>query len=164
MNRPTTPFRIGHGFDAHRFKAAPPLLLGGVSIDSPGLEGFSDADVLAHAVTDAVLGAAGLGDMGKHFPPGDPRFKDADSLAMLTQAAKLAEAKCVFPVQVDAILYLEKPKVAPYIESMNRNLAEALNLETGLVNVKATTTEGMGWIGRGEGAGASAVVLAMVQS
>lgn len=160
MSAPDLPFRIGQGFDAHRFAPGRPLVLGGVRIDHPqGLAGHSDADVLTHAVIDALLGALALGDLGAHFPPGDPAWRDANSLDLLARARTLVEGAGGRPAQVDCILYLEAPRVAPHVVGMRENLARVLELPASRVSVKATTTEGMGFVGRGEGAAASAVVL-----
>ncbi len=152
--------RIGQGFDAHRFEKGRKLILGGVEIPHGlGLAGHSDADVLAHAVTDAVLGAAAMGDMGQHFPPGDPAWKDADSLELLARAVEMsAEAGCAV-VNVDATVICESPKLSPHRDEMRENLARALGVEIGAVSVKSTTTEGMGFTGRGEGVAALAVCL-----
>lgn len=153
-------FRIGQGYDAHRLVPGRPLILGGVRIDHPlGLDGHSDADVLAHALGDALLGAAGLGDLGRHFPDSDPAYKGADSLNLLTAiTAKLTEAG-YRPVNADATLIAQKPKIAPYIDQMQANLARAMGVEPSTVNVKATTTEKMGFPGREEGMAALAVAL-----
>ncbi len=154
------PFRVGQGYDAHRFAAGRRLVLGGVEVPfDRGLDGHSDADVLVHAVTDAVLGALALGDLGTHFPPGDPKWAGANSLGLLRHAAALVAERHGRVAQLDSTLYLEAPKVAPHLEAMRSNLAQALGIETNCVSVKATTTEGMGFVGRGEGAAASAVVL-----
>ncbi len=158
------PFRVGHGFDAHRFAGGRLLVLGGVRIDHPrGLAGHSDADVLTHAVIDALLGSVALGDIGRHFPPGEPRWKDADSLDLLRHTLVLLQHKGARPEQVDCILYLEAPKLSPYLDEMRARLAEVLNLPADRVGIKATTTEGMGFIGSGEGAAASAVVLVSIR-
>ncbi len=157
------PFCIGHGFDAHRFITGRPLILGGVRVPhGQGLEGHSDADVLTHAVIDALLGAAGLGDLGRHFPSTDERWRDADSLDLLRRAVALLAGEGARPEQVDCTLYLERPKIAPHVPAMREKLADALGVAVGRVSVKATTTEGMGFIGRGEGAAASAVALVSV--
>ncbi len=154
-------FRIGIGYDAHPFSQGPrPLVLGGVAIPFPvGLEGYSDADVLTHALMDALLGAAGLPDIGTHFPEGDPAFKDADSLKLLERVCALLDEGGYRVVNVDCILVLEEPRVAPYREQMRIKLAQTLQLETERVNVKATTTEGMGFTGREEGIAAQAIAL-----
>jgi 2-C-methyl-D-erythritol 2,4-cyclodiphosphate synthase len=154
------PFRVGQGFDAHRFVEGRPLILGGVQVPHvAGLEGHSDADVLAHAVIDALLGAMALGDLGRHFPPSDERWRGADSLDLLRRTVALLADAGAHPEQADGTLYLEQPRVAPYVEEMRGNLAKALGLAVDRVSVKATTTEGMGFVGREEGAAASAVVL-----
>ena len=159
MTLPPLPFRVGQGFDAHRFAEGRRLVLGGVDVPfDRGLEGHSDADVLTHAVTDALLGAMALGDLGAHFPPGDPRFRDADSLDLLREAKRLAREAGGVPAQLDCTLYLERPRVASHVPAMRENLARVLGLTLDRVSVKATTTEGMGFIGRGEGAAASAVI------
>ena len=150
--------RIGIGYDAHRFGAGP-LVLGGVEIpDHPGLEGHSDADVLAHAVTDGLLGAAGLGDIGKHFPDEDERYRDADSIELLAQAAALTRGDGWLVVNVDATVVCERPKLAPLTGQMAERLGQGLGIEPGRINVKATTNEGMGFAGRGEGIGVLAIV------
>ena len=151
---------IGQGFDSHRFAPGRPLILGGVRIEHEvGLAGHSDADVLTHAVIDAVLGAAGLGDIGEHFPDTDERWRDADSLALLRHVAGLVGGEGLRVVNVDATVVLERPKLGPHKEAMRARLAEALGLDARRVNVKATTGEGMGFVGRGEGAAAMAVAL-----
>ena len=153
--------RIGQGFDAHRFAAGRRLILGGVEIPHPlGLAGHSDADALAHAIADALLGAMGWGDLGGWFPDDDPQWRDADSLTFLHAIAARMRAEGWAPVQVDATVLAERPKLAPYREAMRARLAEALGLDAGCVSVKATTTEGMGFVGRGEGIAAMAVALA----
>lgn len=155
--------RFGHGTDVHRLVPERALILGGVSIKSElGLLGHSDADVLTHAIMDAMLGAMALGDIGKHFPPSDDRYKNASSLDLLGVVRDLLAEKKAKVVQVDSTLHLEAPKVAPYVESMRRNLAEALELPVHAVSVKATTHEGLGFVGRNEGAMANAVVTVEV--
>lgn len=152
--------RIGQGFDVHRFDPARPLVLGGVRIpDAPGLAGHSDADVLAHAVVDAILGAAALGDIGTHFPDTDPRWAGADSLGLLREATRMVRQAGHEIVNVDATLLLEAPKVAPFVDEMRRNLAEALSVPVEAVSVKATRAEGLGALGRREGAACLAVAL-----
>jgi len=158
-----TSIRIGHGYDAHRLVEGRPLVVGGVTIaHSRGLSGHSDADVLAHAVTDALLGAMGLGDMGRHFPSSDEEWRDADSIDMLRRAREMAEGAGGRPTQVDCTVYLETPKLAAYLGDMVNNLAGALGLSPEDVSIKATTTDGMGFVGREEGAAASAIILAEV--
>jgi 2-C-methyl-D-erythritol 2,4-cyclodiphosphate synthase len=149
---------IGLGYDTHRLVEGRPLILGGVRIDHDrGLAGHSDADVLTHAVIDAVLGAAGLGDIGAHFPDTDERWRDADSIALLRHVAWLIREEGLRVVNVDATIVLERPKVAPHRDAMRARLAEALDLDARRVNVKATTGEGIGFVGRCEGAAAMAV-------
>lgn len=149
--------RVGLGFDAHAFDDQRPLVLAGVTIpDSPGLSGHSDADVIAHAVADALLGAAGLGDIGERYPATD-LYKDADSLELLRECAAEVRAKGWTIENVDCTLVAERPKLAPHKEQMVENLARSLDISPGRVSVKATTTDGMGFTGRGEGIGAIAV-------
>jgi 2-C-methyl-D-erythritol 2,4-cyclodiphosphate synthase len=148
--------RTGIGIDSHRFAPGRKLLLGGVEIPHElGLDGHSDADVLAHAITDALLGAAGLGDIGQHFPDTDPRWKGADSLRLLARALELAGSAGWRPVWVDTTVMAEAPKLAPHRDAIRSRLREALGCD---VNVKATTGEKMGFVGRGEGIAALAVV------
>jgi 2-C-methyl-D-erythritol 2,4-cyclodiphosphate synthase len=151
---------IGHGYDSHRFAPGRRLVLGGVEIPHDrGLDGHSDADVLTHAIMDALLGAAGLGDIGHHFPDTDERWHDADSVELLREVVALVAAEGLEPVNVDATVVLERPKVGPHRDAIRARLADALGLPGARVNVKATTAEGMGPIGRGEGAEAHAVAL-----
>ncbi|MGD0114778.1 MAG: 2-C-methyl-D-erythritol 2,4-cyclodiphosphate synthase [Dehalococcoidia bacterium] len=152
--------RVGIGYDVHPFDAARPLILGGVRIEgSPGLSGHSDADVLLHAVIDALLGAAGLDDIGRHFPPGDPAYKDIDSAELLRRTRALLAKSGHAVGNVDATVIAEAPKLAPHIPSMRKAIAAALEIDTSRVSVKATTHEGLGAIGRGEGIAAMAVAL-----
>ena len=152
--------RIGIGYDAHRLVEGRRLILGGVEIPYHlGLLGHSDADVLSHAVGDALLGAAGAGDLGTHFPDKDPAYKNISSLILLGRIMALVEARGLRPVNLDATLVAQRPRLAPYIPLMAANLAAALGLEREAVNVKATSTEGMGFAGREEGIAAYAVVL-----
>ncbi len=152
--------RVGCGFDAHRLVAGRHLVLGGVTIDNDkGLLGHSDADVLTHAVCDALLGAAALGDIGEHFPDNEEKYKDADSISLLMQAVALVHRLGGRVVNVDATVVLQQPKLSPYSRQMRENLAQALGIKINRVGVKATTTENMGFIGREEGASAVAVVL-----
>jgi 2-C-methyl-D-erythritol 2,4-cyclodiphosphate synthase len=147
--------RTGIGVDSHRFAPGRRLVLGGVELPyEQGLAGHSDADVLAHAVVDALLGAAGLGDIGQHFPDTDARFKDADSMALLREVVARVRAEGFTVGHVDATVMMERPKLGPHREAIRAALAEALG---GTVNVKATTGEGMGFVGRGEGVAAMAV-------
>lgn len=152
--------RIGIGYDVHELVHGRKLVLGGVLIDHDrGLEGHSDADVLVHAVADALLGALREGDIGKLFPDTDPRYLGADSLILLGQVAEVVRARGFGIVDVDSVVILERPKIAPHREAMRENIARALGVEVECVGVKATTTEGLGFEGREQGAGAQAVVL-----
>jgi 2-C-methyl-D-erythritol 2,4-cyclodiphosphate synthase len=152
--------RIGIGYDIHRTVRGRPLLLGGVRFESEwGLEGHSDADVLAHAIGDAVLGAAALGDLGAHFPPGDPAWKDASSLDLLRRIAAMLAARGMRLVNVDATLLAEAPKILPVRDRMCGLVAEALGVSPEQVSIKATTHETLGAIGRGEGLAGMAVAL-----
>lgn len=152
--------RIGQGMDAHPFRTGGRLVLGGVAIPhDQGLEAHSDGDCLLHAVTDALLGAAGLGDIGRHFPDTDPAFAGADSRALLRTAVARAREQGWRAVNVDATIVAQRPRLAAYLPAMKDHLAADLGLEPGAVNVKATTTEGMGFTGRGEGIAALAVIL-----
>ena len=152
--------RVGTGFDAHALVEGVPLVLGGVRFEHPrGLAGHSDGDVVAHALTDAILGAAGMGDIGSLFPSGDPRFEGADSLRLLADAyAEVAGAGWQL-VNADCILIGEEPRIAPHREEMRRRLAAALGVDPTVVAVRATTTDGLGFTGRGEGLAAQAVAL-----
>ena len=153
-------FRVGQGYDLHRLVEGRPLILGGVSIDyEKGLLGHSDADALLHAITDALLGAAGLGDIGRHFPDTDPAYKGADSRELLAQAVALVVKAGWAIVNVDATVIAQKPKLAPYREEMVENIANALGISKNQISVKATTEEGLGFTGRGEGIAAQAIVL-----
>ncbi len=152
--------RIGLGFDAHRFAGGRPLVLGGVDIPCPrGLEGHSDADVLIHAIMDALLGGAGLGDIGRHFPDTDPAYRGISSLVLLGRVKELLRERGFAPVNLDSVIIAQKPRVSPYIPAMEEAVARALDMPPGCVNVKATTTEGMGFTGREEGISAAAVAL-----
>ena len=152
--------RIGLGFDAHPFADGRRLVLGGVEIPfDRGLAGHSDADVLAHAVTDAVLGAAGLGDIGTHFPPSDETWRDVPSVVFVERAAVMARDAGLSVASVDAVVICEAPTVAPHRDEMRKWLADALGCDPSVVSVKGTTTDGMGFAGRGEGIAAMAVVL-----
>ncbi len=152
--------RIGHGYDVHRLVLERKLILGGVEVPyEKGLLGHSDADVLTHAVMDALLGAAGLGDIGKHFPDTDPAYAGADSMKLLEHVAGLLRARGWQVSNVDATILAQRPKLAPYIPAMRRALAGHLGLEEEQVNVKATTEEGLGFTGSGEGMAAHAVCL-----
>jgi 2-C-methyl-D-erythritol 2,4-cyclodiphosphate synthase len=151
--------RTGIGWDSHRLEEGRRLVLGGVEIAGAkrGLAGFSDADVLTHAVIDAVLGAAGLGDIGRHFPDTDERWRDADSIELLRTVRGLVAQAGLAPLSVDATVACESPKLDPHRDDMRARIAEALELDRDAVNVKFTTGEGMGFVGRGEGVAALAV-------
>jgi 2-C-methyl-D-erythritol 2,4-cyclodiphosphate synthase len=157
-------YRVGIGYDAHRLVEGRPLILGGVTLSHPkGLLGHSDADALAHALSDAVLGAAGLGDIGRHFPDTDPQWKGADSMVLLKQCVRLAIAKGYDVVNADAVIVAEEPKMAPYVPQMVEGIAKALGVEKSAVNIKAKTTEKMGFEGRGEGISTQAVVTLKIE-
>jgi 2-C-methyl-D-erythritol 2,4-cyclodiphosphate synthase len=148
----------GLGYDCHRFAENRRLVLGGIEVPHElGLAGHSDADVLTHAVVDALLGAAGLGDIGQHFPDTDERYRDADSIGLLRATVEMLGAAGFVAVHVDATVVIERPKLSPLRDRIRRSLAEAIGLPAERVNVKATTGEGMGFVGRGEGAAALAV-------
>lgn len=152
--------RIGLGYDSHRLVAGRPLVLGGVTVPfDRGLDGWSDADVLTHAVIDALCGAAGLGDIGALFPPGEERFRGASSIELLRIVVQEVSAKALRVVNVDATVVAESPRLAPYVEPMRGALAEILGVDANCVSVKPKTAEGMGAVGRGEGIVAYAVVL-----
>ncbi|OKP76517.1 2-C-methyl-D-erythritol 2,4-cyclodiphosphate synthase [Paenibacillus helianthi] len=150
---------VGQGFDVHQLVEGRPCIIGGVTIPyEKGLLGHSDADVLLHAVSDAILGALGLGDIGRHFPDTDPAFKDADSLKLLEHVWALARERGYKLGNIDSTIIAQKPKMAPYIPQMIEVIAKALGAETSKVNVKATTTEQLGFTGRGEGIAAQSIV------
>lgn len=153
-------YRIGQGFDVHQFAEGRPLIIGGVTIPyEKGLLGHSDADVLLHAIADACLGAIGQGDIGKHFPDIDETYKDADSALLLQRVWNLVRQHGYMLVNVDCTIIAQKPKMAPYIPNMQKRIAELLEGDVSQVNVKATTTERLGFTGREEGIAAQAVVL-----
>ena len=153
-------YRVGTGFDAHALEEGVPLVLGGVRIEHPtGLAGHSDGDVLAHALTDALLGAAGLEDIGALFPSGDPELENADSLQLLAQAWERIQEHGWRLANADVVLVGEEPRLAPHRDEMRRRLASALGVDPELVAVRATTTDGLGFAGRGEGLAAQAVAL-----
>ena len=155
-----TPLRIGQGFDVHALVEGRPLIIGGVTIPyEKGLLGHSDADVLLHAITDALFGAAALGDIGRHFPDTDPEFKGADSRVLLRECAKRVRAAGYAVVNIDCTIIAEKPKMAPHVANMAANIAADCGIDAGCVNVKAKTTERLGFTGRGEGIAADAVAL-----
>ena len=152
--------RIGHGYDVHKLVEGRDLILGGVKIDHKlGLQGHSDADVLLHAVSDALLGAAGLGDIGRHFPDTDPQYKGADSMKLLAVVGEKVAAAGYRISNIDVTMIAQKPKLKDHIGAMERNIASALNIEPGRVNVKATTEEKLGFTGREEGLSCHAVCL-----
>ena len=152
--------RIGFGYDSHRFDEDRPCILGGVVIPgTPGLSGFSDGDALAHAVTDALLGAASLGDIGQHFPAGDERWRDADSMELLRRAVSLVHERGQRVGNVDATVICERPKVGPVAEQIRASLADVLEVDTDVVSVKGKSNEGMGWEGAEKGLAVHAVAL-----
>ncbi|RXZ01012.1 2-C-methyl-D-erythritol 2,4-cyclodiphosphate synthase [Fictibacillus sp. S7] len=152
--------RVGQGYDVHQLVEGRPLIIGGITIPSEkGLLGHSDADVLLHAVTDALLGAAGEGDIGQHFPDTDEAFKDADSKKLLQESWEIVKQKGYELNNVDCTIIAQKPKMAPYIEEMRNVIAGIFGAETDQINVKATTTEKLGFTGRSEGIAANAVIL-----
>ena len=150
--------RVGIGYDSHRFVAGRPLRLGGIQIPyTHGLVGHSDGDAVLHAIVDALLGAAALGDIGTHFPDHDPQWKGAESSRFVRGALELLAGRALAPAQVDVTVILERPKLAPHIEAMRAATARVLGILVDDVSIKAKTNEGMGWIGRGEGIGVVAV-------
>ena len=152
--------RIGIGYDVHRLVTGRKLILGGTHIPyGKGLLGHSDADVLTHAVCDALLGAAGLGDIGLHFPDTDPVYKDISSLTLLAQTRAKIRDRGFTIVNIDTIIFAESPKIGSYRKNMQENLAASVEIDPSYINIKATTTEGLGMIGKGEGIGAMSVVL-----
>lgn len=152
--------RIGMGYDVHRLVRERRLVLGGVTIPfEKGLLGHSDADVLVHALCDALLGAAGLGDIGLHFPDTDPLLKDIYSIKLLAMTYEMVRKKGFSIINADATVFAEAPKLAPYKNDIQKTIAQTLNVDPDLINIKATTTEGLGMIGKGEGIGAMCVVL-----
>jgi 2-C-methyl-D-erythritol 2,4-cyclodiphosphate synthase len=159
------PFRVGFGYDIHPLVEGRKLVLGGIEIPSPrGLDGHSDADVLLHAIADALLGAGALGDIGKHFPNTDPRYRGISSIILLRHVAELLTQHRLTVVNVDATLVMEAPKIAPYADRMRQAISDALAIPFGAVSIKATTNEGLGAIGRQEGAAAYAVALISLPS
>lgn len=156
--------RIGQGFDVHQFAVGRPLIVGGITIPyEKGLAGHSDADVLLHAITDAILGAVAMGDIGKMFPDTDDAFKDADSAVLLKEVWNQVKDKGYTLGNLDSVIIAQKPKMAPHIPRMTQRIAEILEVEAGKVNVKATTTEQLGFTGRGEGI-ASMAIVCLVQN
>ena len=152
--------RIGHGYDVHRLVEGRKLMLGGVAIPfARGLDGHSDADVLVHALCDALLGSLSLGDIGIHFPDTDPRYKNSDSLELLKRVASMVKEKGFSIGNIDATIIAEQPKISGYIAEMKDTIAHTTGIDRGHISIKATTTEGLGFAGRGEGIAAHAVVL-----
>jgi 2-C-methyl-D-erythritol 2,4-cyclodiphosphate synthase len=152
--------RIGQGYDVHRLVHGRPLFLGGVQIPfERGLAGHSDADVLLHAICDAILGAAGKGDIGRHFPDTDPAYKDICSIELLKETWKIVRPHYSSIINIDTIIFAEAPKISSYADKMKASIASALSIYSDQVNIKATTTEGLGFVGRGEGIAAMCVVL-----
>jgi 2-C-methyl-D-erythritol 2,4-cyclodiphosphate synthase len=152
--------RIGIGYDIHRLVSGRPLIIGGVTIPHErGLEGHSDADVLLHAVCDAILGAAGMGDIGMHFPDNDPSYKNISSIKLLSQTWNKVKIKYNALINIDATVFAEAPRISPYADSMKKAIAQTLNITHDQINIKATTSEGLGFIGKKEGIAAMAVVL-----
>lgn len=152
--------RIGHGYDVHRMVAGRKLILGGVEIPfQKGLDGHSDADVLLHAVCDALLGSLSLGDIGTHFPDKDPQFKDISSLKLLGRVSSMIKEKRFIIGNIDVTIVAQEPRLSGYTSQMRENIARTVEVDKGQVNIKATTTEGLGFAGKGEGIAAHAVVL-----
>lgn len=153
-------YRVGHGYDVHRLVEGRSLILGGVNIPySLGLDGHSDADVLIHAIMDALLGAAAMGDIGRHFPDSSEEFRGISSVKLLSKVYEKLKSAGFEIVNVDSTLVLQKPKIAPYIEEMKSIISKTLNLDESRINIKATTEEHLGFTGRGEGVSAHAVVM-----
>lgn len=154
------PIRIGHGYDVHRLVEGRKLMLGGVTIPfARGLDGHSDADVLLHALCDALLGSLSLGDLGIHFPDTDPRYKDSDSLELLKRVLNMVKEKGFSIGNIDATVIAEQPKISGYIDQMKDTIAHTTGIDREQISIKATTTEGLGFVGRGEGIAVHAVVL-----
>lgn len=156
--------KIGHGFDVHRLVSGRPLIIGGVRIEhSLGLDGHSDADVLLHAIMDALLGAVGLPDIGQQFPPDDARYKDADSTELLARVLELMKSAGLSEIKnVDAVIMAQQPRISPHVERMKERISGILELPPDRIGLKATTTEGLGFVGREEGIAASAVCLVSI--
>ena len=160
-----TSFRIGFGYDVHAFAEGRKLIIGGIEIPhEKGLAGHSDADVLLHAIADALLGALSLGDIGQHFPDTDSKYKDADSKFLLSEVYKLINNRGYILENLDAVIALQKPQLAPHIKDMKLTIAGILNCEPDQISIKATTTEKLGFVGREEGVEATAVVLVVKES
>ncbi|MDM9559698.1 2-C-methyl-D-erythritol 2,4-cyclodiphosphate synthase [Bordetella petrii] len=154
------PFRVGQGYDVHALVTGRPLIIGGVTIPhTHGLQGHSDADVLLHAITDALLGAAGLGDIGRHFPDTDPAYRGADSRVLLREAVAKVRAAGWAPVNIDATVHAQAPKIGPHAAAMVANVAADVGIDPAAVNIKAKTNEGLGYLGRKEGIAATVVAL-----
>jgi 2-C-methyl-D-erythritol 2,4-cyclodiphosphate synthase len=152
--------RIGQGYDVHRLVEGRKMILGGVEIPfDKGILGHSDADVLLHAICDALLGALALGDIGKHFPDTELNFKDISSMTLLSKTSELVQSRGFAVINIDSTIILQKPKIAPYVEQMKKNVADVLGVSSDVVSIKATTSEGLGFVGAGEGIVAQAVVL-----
>jgi 2-C-methyl-D-erythritol 2,4-cyclodiphosphate synthase len=153
-------FRIGQGYDVHRLVDGRRMVLGGVEIPfEKGILGHSDADVLLHAICDAMLGALALGDIGKHFPDTDPQFKNISSITLLSKVNQLVVSRNYRTVNIDATIVLQRPKIAPYVDDMRKNISQAIGISVDDISIKATTSEGMGFTGTGEGIVAFAAVL-----
>ncbi|MFQ5737550.1 MAG: 2-C-methyl-D-erythritol 2,4-cyclodiphosphate synthase [Acidobacteriota bacterium] len=160
MKSDAIPWRVGLGYDFHPFEEGRRLVLGGIEVPGHlGLKGHSDADPILHAVADALLGAAGLKDLGSYFPDDDPRYRDISSLILLEKVYRLIRGKGFVPGNVDLVVMAERPKIQPWVEAIKANLSRVLHLDAGSIGVKATTMEGKGPIGRGEGIGVQAAVL-----
>ncbi len=162
MNITSPKFRIGNGYDIHRLKKGRDLIIGGVKLEHPnnlGLDGHSDADVLSHSIMDALLGALSLGDIGKYFPPTDAKWKDADSLILLSKVVELINHKGWLINNIDSVIVAERPKFLPHIDHMKENISKVTNLEKDLIGIKATTNETLGPEGREEGISCHSVVL-----
>ena len=152
--------RVGLGYDVHKLVGGRQLVLGGVDVPyEKGLLGHSDADVLTHAVCDALLGAAGLGDIGMHFPDTDPKYKEISSIKLLQETVQMLSEKGFVIINIDTVIFAEAPKLSPYRQAMQTTLATAMKLEPRRINIKATTTEGLGTIGQGQGIGAMCIAL-----
>ena len=152
--------RVGMGYDVHKLVEGRPLIIGGVEIPyESGLLGHSDADVLLHAVTDSILGAAALGDIGKHFPDTDPAYKGADSLVLLKEAVRIVSEAGFRIVNIDSTIIAQRPKMRPYIDDIRANIARAASIDISCINVKATTEEGLGFTGKGEGISSQSICM-----
>ncbi len=162
MKNNSSLFRIGNGYDIHRLKAGRSLIIGGIKLNHPsnlGLDGHSDADVLTHSIMDALLGALSLGDIGKYFPPSDEKWKNANSLELLSKVMKLIRNKGWEVNNIDSVIVAERPKINPYVELMKENISNILDIEISLIGIKATTNEQLGPEGREEGISCHSVVL-----